>query len=142
MIFAKIFFFCRGNFWVEILRLAHSFGLWECLGHSKRRQFDENPMDLTRIPMDLGRILFIKSYQIHRIFIKLTMFRVSQAPSHPKTMRQTKYLDPKTSHEKKDDFCKNHFFAEIFTFFETSKSKNSRSGRSGDVHLPITTGRC
>ena len=59
MIFAKIIFFFVGSFWVEILRLAHSFGLWGCLGHSKCRQFDENPMDLTRIPMELGKILFI-----------------------------------------------------------------------------------
>ena len=133
MISEKKTFFFVVSFWVEIVRLPHSFGLWGCLGHSKRRQFDENPMDLTRIPMDLGRILFIKSYQIHRISMKLTAFRVSQAPSHPKTMRQTKYLDPKTAHEKNDDFCKNHFFAEIFTFFETSKSKNSRSGRSSQT---------
>ncbi len=70
------------------------------------------------------------------IFMKLTMFRAPQAPPQPKTMRQTKYLDPKASHEKKYDFSKNHFFAEIFTFFETSKSENSRSDRSGGVHIP------
>ena len=69
--------------------------------------------------------------------MKLAMFRASQTPPQPKTMRQTKYLDPKASHEKKYFFCKNHFFAEIFTFFETSKSKNSRFDRSGDVH-PLT----
>ena len=62
MIFEKKTFFFVGSFWVEILRLAHSFGLWGCLGHSKRRQFDENPMDLTRIPMDLGKILFINEF--------------------------------------------------------------------------------
>ena len=85
--------------------------------------------------MDFGRILFIKPYQIHRISKKLTTFRVSQAPPQPNTMRQTKYLDPKASHETKSGFCKNHFFAEFFTFIETSKSKNPRSDRSGDVHL-------
>ena len=136
MIFEKITFFFVGSFWVEILRLAHSFGLWGCLGCSKHRLFHENLMDLTRSPMDLGQFLFIKSYQIHRIFIKLTTFRVSQTLPQPKTMCQTKYLDPKASHEKTSDFCKNHSFAEIFTFFETSISKNSRSGRSGDVHIP------
>ena len=31
-----------GSSWVEILRLAHSFGLWGCLGCSKHRQFHEN----------------------------------------------------------------------------------------------------
>ena len=47
-VFSKITVFFVGSFWVEIhvLRLAHSFGLWGCLGHSKRRQFDEYSMDL------------------------------------------------------------------------------------------------
>ena len=74
-----------------------------------------------------------KNMSILVIFMKLAMFRASQTPPQPKTKRQTKYLDPRASHEKKNVFCKNHFFAEIFTFFETSKSKKSRSGRSGDV---------
>ena len=62
--------------------------------------------------------------------------RCSRVPStpNPKTMRQTKYLDPKASEEKNYFFYRNHFFAIFFTFFDISKSQISRSGRFGDVH--------
>ena len=42
MIFAKKNFFFVMSILVEIIRLAHSFGLWGCLGCSKHRQFHEN----------------------------------------------------------------------------------------------------
>ena len=45
MIFAKITCFFVGSFWVEILRLAHSFGLSGCLGCSKHRQFHKNQLN-------------------------------------------------------------------------------------------------
>ena len=120
MIFAKITLFFVGSFWVEMLRLAHSFGLWGCLGHSKRCQFDENPMDLTRIPMDLGRILFIKSYQIHRIFIKLTTLRVSQAPHSPKLCAKRSISTQKLPTKKNVIFAKI-IFRRNFHFFRDLK---------------------
>ena len=58
------------------------------------------------------------------------------APPEPKTMRQTKYLDPEASHEKKCNFFENHIFAVFLGFFDWSKSKYSRFGRSGDVSVP------
>ena len=82
-------------------------------------------MDLTRIPMDLSRMLFIKSYRIHWIFMKLTTFRVSQAPSQPKTMRQTKYLDPKASHEKNVLFEKI-IFSQKFSLFSRPQNPKIR----------------
>ena len=48
---------------------------------------------------------------------EMTGCRVSPAPPQPKTMRQTKYLDPKASHEKKIFFLRKCFFAIFFTFW-------------------------
>ena len=72
MIFAKIIFFFVGSFWVEILRLAHSLGLWRCLGRSKHRQFHEN-CEISEISMDLTRILtdpvgFLFSHKSRKYF--------------------------------------------------------------------------
>ena len=57
------------------------------------------------------------------------MFRASQTPPQPKTMRQTKYLDPKAFHEKKYFFCRKHFFVIFLTFSKISKSGFSRFWR-------------
>ena len=65
------------------------------------------------------------SCQIHRIFIKLTTFRVSQAPPQPKTMRQTKYLDPKASHEKNVIFAKI-IFSQKFSLFSRPQNPKIR----------------
>ena len=60
--------------------------------------------------------------------------RASPAPPQPKSMRETKYLDPKAWHEKR--FFKKRFFAIFSTFFDTSTSQFSRFSRFGDVSVP------
>ena len=62
--------------------------------------------------------------------------RAFPAPPPPKTMRETKYYDPKSSHEKKHFFYRKCFFAIFSTFFDTSTSRFSRFCRSGDVSVP------
>ena len=42
--------------------------------------------------------------------------RALPAPPQPKTMRETKYLDPKASHEKKCFFCRK-CFSQYFSLF-------------------------
>ena len=73
---------------------------------------------------------------IYMDFPKIGDVRAFPAPPQPKTMRETKYLDPKASHEKNVFFCRKCFFAIFFTFFDTSTSRFSRFCRSGDVSVP------
>ena len=72
---------------------------------------------------NLAQIHWI-SCQIHQIFMKLAMFRAPQAPPQPKTMRQTKYLDPKACHEKKSFFFRKCFFADFSLFSRHQNPKN------------------
>ena len=60
--------------------------------------------------------------------------RAFPAPPQPKTMRETKYLDPKASHEKKI-FLQKMFSHNIFHFF---RHLNISISTSGNVSVPTT----
>ena len=77
----------------------------------------QNEQNLTQIHWN--------SCQIHRIFIKLRTFRVFQAPPQPTTTRQTKYLDPKASHEKKVIFSEI-IFSQKFSLFSRPQNPKIR----------------
>ena len=66
-----------------------------------------------------------KKMTIWVIFMKLAMFRASQTPPQPKTMRQTKYLDPRASHEKNIFFAKN-IFSQKFSLFSRPQNPKNR----------------
>ena len=126
MIFAKITLFFVGSFWVEILRLAHSFGLWGCLGRSKLRQFDKNPMDLTRIPMPGNG--FGHNF-VHKILSNPSNFHaiddVSSVPGTPTTQNYApnEVSRPKSFPRKKICFLQKSLFRRFFHFFRDLKTK-------------------
>ena len=66
-----------------------------------------------------------KKMTILVIFMKLTMFRASQTPPQPKTMRQTNYLDPNTHHEKNIFFAKI-IFSQNFSLFSRHQNPKIR----------------
>ena len=73
-----------------------------------------------------------------RIFRKLMMFEHSQHPQNQKLCGKRSISTQKLV-TKKNFFFTKHFFAIFFTFFDSSKSKKSRFGRSGDVSVPTIT---
>ena len=72
---------------------------------------------------------------LHSKITKIDDVGEPPVPSQPKTMSETKYLDSKASQEKVCNFFKKYFFAIFYNFFDTSKSKISRSDRSGEIWL-------
>ena len=134
----KTFFFVM-SIWVEILRLPHSFWLWGCWEFEnivKFRIFRGFPSTFSGFQWTF----FKKTPQIwswkSSDFDEIDDVHGLPAPPQPKTMRQTKYLDPNTHHEKKSFFFRNQNFAIFFTFFDFSKSRFSKFGQSGDAHRP------
>ena len=76
----KKIFFVR-SFWVEIIRLPHSFGFWGCLGRSKRRQFHKNHQ-ISMVSVDLTRILMVP---VTFLFTPAEKLSVQSAGLHSET---------------------------------------------------------
>ena len=72
----------------------------------------------------------------YREILEIDCVSDSGAPPKSKTMSETKYLDTKASQECFDIFSKKYFFAIFPKNVDTSKSKISRFGRSGDLTDP------
>ena len=62
---------------------------------------------------------------IYKDFSKIDDVRALPAPPEPKTMRQTKYLNPKACHEKKSFFSEN-IFSQYFSLFSTLQNPKNR----------------
>ena len=119
-IFWKKKFFFVGCFRVEILRLACIFWLWGVLGMLLHRKFH----DFSMIFIDFYGQKSMENQWFWcsrpRKIMKnheMSVVGASPAPPHPKTMRQTKYLDPRAFHEKKCFFFQKMNFRNIFHFF-------------------------